>query len=257
MRNRWSVLAVLFFARTAIAFQFQSVAAVAPLIGDVYGVGLADIGLLIGLYFAPGVLVAIPDSTLAARLGDRRVVIAAMVLMPLGGALMWAAYNASIAMVFSFGPVLLISRGWTLTAASSAVSLCMVIAASLACAAILLAARSGPRPDQSPRSSWRQERRDLCRRTDQAGRRWRAARSGRPEPMAEAERGEDLCGSVQIGARLPRLARYRACPGLAAAVRSATGLIGQEAWSPHSRTRAYPGYVAHLSTWLTRFQKLF
>lgn len=140
MRNRWSVLAVLFFARMAMAFQFQSVATVAPLIGDVYGVGLADIGLLIGLYFAPGVLVAIPDSTLAARLGDRRVVIAAMVLMPLGGALMWAAYNASIAMVFSFGPVLLISRGWTLAAASSAVSLCMVIAASLACSAILLAA---------------------------------------------------------------------------------------------------------------------
>ena len=88
MRNRWSVLAVLFFARMAMAFQFQSVVTVAPLIGDVYGIGLADIGLLIGLYFAPGVLVAIPDSTLAARLGDRRVVIAAMVLMPLGGALM-------------------------------------------------------------------------------------------------------------------------------------------------------------------------
>jgi MFS family permease len=88
--NRWSVLAVLFLARMAMAFQFQAVATLAPLIGETYGRGLADIGFLIGLYFAPGVVVAIPGSTLAARLGERRVVVAAMVLMLLGGALMWA-----------------------------------------------------------------------------------------------------------------------------------------------------------------------
>lgn len=266
MRNRWSVLAILFFARMAMAFQFQSVATVAPLIGDVYGVGLADIGLLIGLYFAPGVVVAIPGSTLAARLGDRRVVIAAMVLMLLGGALMWAgdgwsamvagrllagiggvtinvlltkmlvdwfvgreistamalyinsfpvgialallvlphaatgglaaawgltllviatglvlfilghrapdtgasaapapaagrlplapllsagwiwaAYNAAIAMVFSFGPVLLISRGWTLSAASASVSLCIVLIAVSVPLGGIIADRSGRR----------------------------------------------------------------------------------------------------------------
>jgi MFS family permease len=90
MTNRWSILAVLFFARMAMAFQFQAVAALAPLIEDSYGASLADIGLLIGLYFAPGIAFAIPGSALAARLGERRVVVAAMILMLLGGALMWA-----------------------------------------------------------------------------------------------------------------------------------------------------------------------
>ena len=99
MTNRWSILAVLFFTRTTMAFQFQAVAALAPLIGESYGASLADIGLLIGLYFAPGVIVALPGSALAARLGERRVVVAAMVLMLLGGALMWAGttWSAQIA----------------------------------------------------------------------------------------------------------------------------------------------------------------
>jgi hypothetical protein len=42
-----------------MAFQFQSVAAVAPLPGQTFGVGLADIGMLIGLYFAPGIALAL------------------------------------------------------------------------------------------------------------------------------------------------------------------------------------------------------
>ncbi|XUJ34657.1 hypothetical protein ACQ5SK_00660 [Bradyrhizobium japonicum] len=39
--------------RLTIAFQFQSVAAVAPLLQQTFAVGLADIGILIGLYFTP------------------------------------------------------------------------------------------------------------------------------------------------------------------------------------------------------------
>ena len=58
MRNRWGILAVLFAVRLTMAFQFQSVAAVAPLLGREFGVGLADIGILIGLYFTPGVALA-------------------------------------------------------------------------------------------------------------------------------------------------------------------------------------------------------
>ena len=48
MRNRWGILAILFVVRLTIAFQFQSVAAVAPLLQQTFGVGLADIGILIG-----------------------------------------------------------------------------------------------------------------------------------------------------------------------------------------------------------------
>jgi len=60
LRNRWIILAVLFVVRLTMAFQFQSVAAVAPLLGSEFGVSLADIGILIGLYFTPGLALALP-----------------------------------------------------------------------------------------------------------------------------------------------------------------------------------------------------
>lgn len=266
MSNRWWILAVLFFARMTLAFQFQAVAVLAPLIGESYDASLADIGLLIGLYFAPGVVVALPGGALAARLGERRVVVAAMILMLLGGTLMWAGtgwsalvagrvlagsggvvinvvltkmlvdwfvgreistamavfinswpvgialallvlphaaaggigsawvavlavivvglvifvigyrapgtnagpapivqagklplgpllsavwiwafYNAALAMVFSFGPIVLVSRGWALAAASSATSLYMVLLAISVPLGGILADRTGRR----------------------------------------------------------------------------------------------------------------
>ena len=87
MPSRWLILAVLFLARTAMAFQFQSVAALSPLLVTRYNVGLAEIGLMIGLYLAPGVVVSIPGGAIAARFGDKRVVTVSMVLMLLGAAL--------------------------------------------------------------------------------------------------------------------------------------------------------------------------
>ena len=43
--GRWSVLALLFAVRATMGFQYQSVAAVAPLIARDMGLTLADIGL--------------------------------------------------------------------------------------------------------------------------------------------------------------------------------------------------------------------
>ena len=88
MANRWLILWVLFFARTMMAFQYQSVAALSPFIADSYAASLADIGLLIGLYLGPGVVVAIPGGSLAARFGDRRVVGWSLVAMVVGGLMM-------------------------------------------------------------------------------------------------------------------------------------------------------------------------
>lgn len=87
LSNRWLILAVLFFARLAMAFQFQSIAALSPLIIDDLGFDLADIGFLIGLYFAPGIIFALPGGAIAARLGDKRIVSFGMVLMLVGGAM--------------------------------------------------------------------------------------------------------------------------------------------------------------------------
>lgn len=88
MINRWTILFVLFFARTTMAFQFQSIAALSPLMQEAYGLSLVDIGLLIGLYLAPGVVVAIPGGTFAARFGDKRIVAASLLTMALGGILL-------------------------------------------------------------------------------------------------------------------------------------------------------------------------
>src|SRR5258707_7951245 len=68
-----------------MAFQFQSVAAVAPLLGTNFGASLADIGLLIGLYFAPGVALALPGGAIGQRFGDKTTVLAALLLMLAGG----------------------------------------------------------------------------------------------------------------------------------------------------------------------------
>ena len=84
MRNRWGILAVLFTVRLSMAFQFQSVAAVAPLLGREFGVGLADIGLLIGLYFTPGIALALPGGAIGQRFGDKATVLGALALMLIG-----------------------------------------------------------------------------------------------------------------------------------------------------------------------------
>ncbi len=68
-----------------MAFQFQSVAAVAPLLGQAFGIGLADIGTLIGLYFAPGVALALPGGAIGRKFGDKQTVLAALLLMLAGG----------------------------------------------------------------------------------------------------------------------------------------------------------------------------
>src|ERR1700741_3926707 len=84
MGNRWFVLGLLFAVRLTMAFQFQSVASVAPLLERAFGFGLADIGVLIGLYFAPGIALAIPGGAIGQRFGDRRTVLAALLLMVIG-----------------------------------------------------------------------------------------------------------------------------------------------------------------------------
>jgi MFS family permease len=109
--NRWFILAVLFTVRLTMAFQFQSVAAVAPLLGSRFGVSLADIGILIGLYFTPGIALAFPGGAIGKRFGDKRTVLAALALM-LAGSLPMAlsdSWNAQIAgrLVGGAGGVLL------------------------------------------------------------------------------------------------------------------------------------------------------
>src|ERR1700716_2391515 len=96
VRNRWGILAVLFAVRATMAFQFQCVAAVAPLLSSELGVSLADIGVLIGLYFAPGVALALPGGAIGQRFGDKTTALAALLLMLAGSMMMAAATSWNI-----------------------------------------------------------------------------------------------------------------------------------------------------------------
>jgi cyanate permease len=88
MRNRWSVLAALFAVRTTMGVQFQSVATVAPLLSADFGVDLADIGILVGLYSVPGVALALPGGAIGQPFGDKKTVLVGLVLMIVGSLMM-------------------------------------------------------------------------------------------------------------------------------------------------------------------------
>ena len=87
MQPHWAALAVLTAARTSLGFQFQSLASASPAVVEQLGLSYGDLGTLIGLYFLPGVVMALPGGALGRRFGDKRVVAFGLVLMLAGGGL--------------------------------------------------------------------------------------------------------------------------------------------------------------------------
>ena len=87
LSSRWTMLLVLFVARTAMGFQFQSVASVSPLLVRDLAIDLALFGSLIGAWMLPGAVMAIPSGILGGRFGDKRVALFGLLLMVVGSAL--------------------------------------------------------------------------------------------------------------------------------------------------------------------------
>lgn len=85
MINRWHILALLFGIRVTMAFQFQAIAALSPFVMETFYVGIADIGLLIGLYLSPGIFLALPGGAIGKRFGEKSVVLGGLILMSAGG----------------------------------------------------------------------------------------------------------------------------------------------------------------------------
>jgi len=88
--TRWRMLLVLFLARTAMAYQFQTVPSAGPFLVEDLGISFAELGTLIGLYMLPGIVVALPGGMLARAFGTERMVLTGLVLMVIGGAMMGA-----------------------------------------------------------------------------------------------------------------------------------------------------------------------
>jgi MFS family permease len=83
--NRWVMLLVIFFTRTSLGFQFQSIAALTPFLIAGFDLSYAQVGLLMGLFMLPGVVLALPGGLLGQRFGSFRVVVAGLGLLIAGG----------------------------------------------------------------------------------------------------------------------------------------------------------------------------
>ena len=82
--NRWVVLALLFAVRVSTGIQYQAVASLSPQLMSGFVLSIADIGLLIGLYHAPGTILAFPGGAIGAWLGDKPIALIGLALMAIG-----------------------------------------------------------------------------------------------------------------------------------------------------------------------------
>ncbi|MBO6782309.1 MAG: MFS transporter [Alphaproteobacteria bacterium] len=97
--NPWFVLGALFLARTSLGYQFQSVGSVAPILVEEMGIDFTQVGTLIGLFSALGVLTALPAGQLGRMFGEKRVVLAGLAMMAAGGFIMGTADGFTMAAV--------------------------------------------------------------------------------------------------------------------------------------------------------------
>lgn len=84
MSERWQAMCWILVARVAYGVQLQAVPSNASTLGRELALSFADIGLLIGLFMLPGIVIAVPAGLLGQRFGDRRVALIGLALMMLG-----------------------------------------------------------------------------------------------------------------------------------------------------------------------------
>jgi MFS family permease len=93
---RWLILALMFVARIALGFQFQTLGSVAPDLITQFGFSYAEIGTLIGLFMMPGMFLAIPAGWLGSRWSDRLLTTFGLLALGAGGVLSATAYGFSL-----------------------------------------------------------------------------------------------------------------------------------------------------------------
>src|SRR6266849_8892662 len=97
--QRWMILAVLFAARAATGFQFQSVGSTATMLMQDLAIEYSEIGMRLGAYLLTGVIVAFPAGVLGQRFRDRTLGLIGLLLMAVSAAVLGAAENFAVALV--------------------------------------------------------------------------------------------------------------------------------------------------------------
>ncbi|QPF83693.1 MFS transporter [Bradyrhizobium genosp. L] len=99
VRLRWIILAVLFAARAATGFQFQSIGSSTSALMHDLSLDYAAIGLLIGAYLLPGVIVAFPAGLLGQRVDEKRLGALGLALMIASGVALAASGGLAAALL--------------------------------------------------------------------------------------------------------------------------------------------------------------
>lgn len=82
---RWRIIALLFVARIGLGFQFHTVASGGDGLVEAFGLDYAGIGLLIGLFMAPGLVLSLPAGYWGRFISDRMMVVFGLSAMAFGG----------------------------------------------------------------------------------------------------------------------------------------------------------------------------
>jgi predicted MFS family arabinose efflux permease len=98
--TRWIVLLGLVAARFAFGFQIQSLAALSDGYLKDTGFSNTEFGVLLGIFLAPGIFLALPGGALAQRFGDQLVITTSLVVMIFASSIA-ALYDGYWAMAIS------------------------------------------------------------------------------------------------------------------------------------------------------------
>lgn len=91
MKGAIGFLAAVFMLRAALGVLFQAPGAAGPVLVPAFGMDWTQFGTLVGLFWLPGLVIAVPLGLAAPRLGDRMVVLFGMGLLVAGGLVSAAA----------------------------------------------------------------------------------------------------------------------------------------------------------------------
>ena len=90
---RWHMLALIFVVRTGLGFQFQTMGSVGDALRDPLGLSYAELGTLIGIFFLPGLVLAIPAGYAGRYAPDNMLVALGLAALAAGGGLCAIAHG--------------------------------------------------------------------------------------------------------------------------------------------------------------------